>query len=70
MKLIALAACVALLGSDFATAHEVSAEHMTPIVLAVRKAQQVSLLASKARRPLLNRLIPTGLPMARKRRPR
>ena len=49
MKLIALAACVALLGSDFATAHEVSAERMTPIVLAVRKAR-VSVVSIKGQK--------------------
>ena len=39
MKLIAVATCLMLLGTDLAAAHEVSPERLTPIVLAVRKAR-------------------------------
>ena len=49
MKLIAVAACLVLLGDDFAIAHEVSPERLTPIVLAVRKAR-VSVVSIKGQK--------------------
>ncbi len=51
MKLIALAACLTLVGADFAPAHEVSSERMTPIVLAVRKAR-VSVVSIKGQKTI------------------
>ncbi len=51
MKLIALVACLTFLGADFASAHEVSAERMTPIVLAVRKAR-VSVVSIKGQKTI------------------
>src|SRR6476660_2416675 len=49
MKLIAVVACLMLLGTDLAAAHEVSAERLTPIVLAVRKAR-VSVVSIKGQK--------------------
>jgi len=49
MKLIAIAACFVLTGADLAAAHEVSAERLTPIVLAVRKAR-VSVVSIKGQK--------------------
>ena len=49
MKLIAIAACFMLLGSNFAPAHEVTSERLTPIVLAVRKAR-VSVVSIKGQK--------------------
>src|SRR5215211_6759215 len=49
MKLIAVAACLMLLGTDLAAAHEVSPERLTPIVLAVRKAR-VSVVSIKGQK--------------------
>src|SRR6185295_12040713 len=49
MKLIAVAACFLLVGADFAAAHEVSPERLTPIVLAVRKAR-VSVVSIKGQK--------------------
>src|SRR5215212_8932998 len=49
MKLIAIAACFVLTGTDLAAAHEVSAERLTPIVLAVRKAR-VSVVSIKGQK--------------------
>src|SRR3954447_8311618 len=49
MKLIAVAACFLLMGTDLAPAHEVSPERLTPIVLAVRKAR-VSVVSIKGQK--------------------
>jgi serine protease Do len=49
MKLLAVAACVVLMGSGFAAAHEVSRERLTPIVLAVRNAR-VSVVSIKGQK--------------------
>src|SRR3954470_394591 len=49
MKLIAIAACFVLTGTDLAPAHEVSPERLTPIVLAVRKAR-VSVVSIKGQK--------------------
>src|SRR4051812_30129719 len=49
MKLIAIATCFVLVGADFAIAHEVSPERLTPIVLAVRKAR-VSVVSIKGQK--------------------
>jgi serine protease Do len=49
MKLLAIAACFVLIRADLATAHEVSPERLTPIVLAVRKAR-VSVVSIKGQK--------------------
>jgi serine protease Do len=47
--LIAAAACSLIAGADFASAHDVSPERMTPIVVAVRKAR-VSVVSIKGQK--------------------
>src|SRR3954470_21893313 len=54
MKLIAIAACFVLTGTDLAPAHEVSPERLTPIVLAVRKAR-VSVVSIKGQKTVTER---------------
>ena len=51
MKLLAIVACLTLMGADFSAAHEVSPERMTPIVLAVRKAR-VSVVSIKGQKTI------------------
>src|SRR4051812_38049494 len=57
MKLIAVAACLVLLGGDFVAAHEVSPERLTPIVLAVRKAR-VSVVSIKGQKTVTEQAEP------------
>src|SRR3954447_6415932 len=54
MKLIAVAACFLLMGTDLVAAHEVSPERLTPIVLAVRKAR-VSVVSIKGQKTVTQR---------------
>lgn len=49
VKVIAITACFALMGADLAAAHEVSAERLTPVVVAVRKAR-VSVVSIKGQK--------------------
>src|SRR3954468_12959908 len=59
MKRIAIAACFVLMGTDLARAHEVSAERLTPIVLAVRKAR-VSVVSIKGQKTVTEPTEPGG----------
>src|SRR3954465_5095131 len=51
IKLIVIAAGLALMGADLAAAHEVSPERLTPIVVAVRKAR-VSVVSIKGQKTI------------------